>query len=114
MIGDKESWLSGYRTLWMLVMFDLPVVDKEDRRAYAKFRNFLLDEGFQMAQFSIYYRLLSGKEAAEKYNRKIEKNLPEFGSVHILAITDKQYENMITFLGKRRESPEKQDQLLLF
>lgn len=114
MLPEKKTWLSGYRLLWMLVMFDLPVVEKKDKKAYSKFRNFLLDNGFQMAQFSIYYRLLPGKEVAEKFHRKIETHLPEYGSVNILLITDKQYENMITFLGKRREPTEKQEQLALF
>ena len=98
----------------MLVMFDLPVADKKDRRNYAKFRHFLLDEGFQMAQFSIYYRLLSGKEVAEKYDKAIRTNLPPKGTVQILSITDKQYENIRTYTGKKKEPSEKQTQLVLF
>jgi len=39
---------------------------------------------------------------------------PEYGAVQIIAITDKQYENIKVFKGKQRESPEKRDQLLLF
>lgn len=48
--------------MWMFVLFDLPVVEKEDRKAATDFRNYLLDDGFQMVQFSTYVRLLSGKE----------------------------------------------------
>ena len=114
MIRDQDTWLSGYRALWMIVMFDLPVVEKEDRRAATRFRNYLLDEGFSMAQFSVYYRLLSGKEAAEGLERRIFNNLPEYGSVQTLLITDKQYENIRSYRGKRRDSLEKPDQLVLF
>lgn len=110
----EDTWISGYRTLWMLVMFDLPVTNKADRKAYAKFRHFLLDNGFQMAQFSVYYRLLSGKEAAEKHLKNIKKNLPQYGTVQILSITDKQYETMESYVGRRKETPEKQEQLQLF
>jgi len=114
MLRDRDQWLSGYDILWMLVMFDLPVVEKPDRKAATKFRNFLLDQGFAMAQFSVYYRMVSGKDSGQTLQQKIQKNLPEYGSVQIVSITDKQYENIKLFKGKRRDSHEKQSQLLLF
>ncbi len=95
-------------------MFDLPVVEKTDRRAATQFRNFLLDQGFAMAQYSVYYRMVSGKDSGQTMERRIRENLPEYGSVQILAITDKQYENIKVFNGKRYEKTEKRQQLLLF
>lgn len=56
------SFLSGYRLMWMMVLFDLPVLEKEERKEASDFRKFLLDEGFTMSQFSVYLKLLSGKE----------------------------------------------------
>lgn len=100
--------------MWMMVMFDLPVVEKKDRKAATGFRNYLLDEGFHMAQYSIYYRLLSGKEAAESLEKRIRASLPEKGKVQVLSITDKQYENISTYVGKRDEPQKKPDQLVLF
>jgi CRISPR-associated protein Cas2 len=114
MIRDRDTWMSGYRTLWMLVMFDLPVVEKKERKAATAFRNFLLDQGFHMAQYSVYYRLLVGRDAAQAMERKIAVKVPEEGSVHILAITDKQYENITTFQGCRAGAPKKPEQLVLF
>lgn len=114
MIRDRDSWLSGYNILWMLVMFDLPVVEKPDRKAASRFRNFLLDQGFAMAQYSVYYRMVSGKDKGRSMHRRIRENLPKYGSVQILSITDKQYENIKVFKGKQREKPEKKQQLLLF
>lgn len=47
--------LSGYRLMWMIVMFDLPVLEKAERVAAAKFRYTLLDMGFAMfAIFGVY------------------------------------------------------------
>lgn len=114
MIRDQKYWLSGYDILWMLVMFDLPVVEKTDRRAATQFRNFLLDQGFAMAQYSVYYRMVSGKDSGQTMEKRIRENLPEYGSVQIVAITDKQYENIKVFNGKRYEKTEKRQQLLLF
>ena len=36
--------------MWVVVMFDLPVVEKAERKAATDFRNSLLDLGFEMAQ----------------------------------------------------------------
>jgi CRISPR-associated protein Cas2 len=53
--------LSAYRFMWLLVMFDLPVGSKSERRSATKFRNWLLDQGYEMSQFSIYVRFCVGK-----------------------------------------------------
>tara|TARA_Y100001960_G_C14500295_1_gene741235 strand:+ start:294 stop:626 length:333 start_codon:yes stop_codon:yes gene_type:complete len=107
--------LSGYRFMWLQVLFDLPVTTKVKRKAASKFRHFLLDLGFEMAQYSVYQRICSGKKMLEGYVKRIEKNLPESGKVHILAFTDKQYENMKTFIGNKRDKKQKNpDQFTLF
>ncbi|WP_210414138.1 CRISPR-associated endonuclease Cas2 [Luteithermobacter gelatinilyticus] len=107
--------LSGYRIMWMAVMFDLPVMSISQRKAASKFRNFLLDMGFEMSQFSVYLRFCSSKEKVETYCRKIQQNLPEYGKVNILTFTDKQYENIISFTGKKQNPAFKNpDQLILF
>lgn len=42
--------------MWVIAMFDLPVDTKGARRAYARFRKDLLEDGFTMMQFSVYIR----------------------------------------------------------
>jgi len=107
--------LSGYRMMWLYVMFDLPVGTKGERRAATRFRKFLLDEGFEMAQFSVYLRFAESKEAAETHVRHVRNRLPKKGRVHIITITDKQYGNARIFTGRKRErGSEKPDQLALF
>lgn len=106
--------LSGYRIMWMLVMFDLPVGTPKERKAAGQFRKHLLDMGFEMAQFSVYYRVMGSKEVASRYLRAIEKKVPVDGSVNILSITDKQYENMVCFLGREKSQPPEVHQLKLF
>ena len=65
--------LSAYRFMWLMVMFDLPVLTKLERRAATKFRQFLLDEGYEMSQFSIYMRFCVGKEQVDRRVRDIAK-----------------------------------------
>jgi CRISPR-associated protein Cas2 len=107
--------LSGYRMMWLYVMFDLPVGTKLERKAATRFRKSLLDEGFEMAQFSVYLRFAESKEAAETYIERVRASLPNKGKVHIVALTDKQYANARIFTGRKRErSPQNFDQLALF
>ncbi len=101
--------------MWMMVLFDLPVVDKKERKEASEFRLYLKDLGFEMAQFSVYIRHTSGKEAVENYIRKISASLPSQGKVDILQFTDKQYENIKCFRGTKHDSsPNNPEQLLLF
>lgn len=107
--------LSGYRIMWMMVMFDLPVGTKEERRKATDFRNSLLDLGFERAQYSVYIRFCKGKEQVETYARYVEGAVPEYGSVNLLSITDKQYENIVRFSkGRKKGRQKKPDQLALF
>ena len=107
--------LSGYRLMWILVMFDLPVVEKAERKAAMDFRNTLLDMGFEMSQFSVYMRFCSSQSQIDTYCTQVERNLPVGGNVNILQFTDKQYERIITFYGKSRQRRKKSpDQFELF
>jgi len=107
--------LSGYRIMWMLVTFDLPVETKKQRHAATKFRQHLLDIGFEMSQLSNYLRFYNGKEQFETYVRQIERALPEWGDIYIFPFTDKQYENIIRFSDQARKRQRKNpDQLALF
>lgn len=94
--------LSGYEVMWTMVLFDLPVVTPEDRRQATKFRTFLLDEGFYMSQYSVYFRVLSGKEALETLQKSIKHHLPPSGKIDIISITDKQYSSIVSFDGRQK------------
>ena len=54
--------IRGDKYLYILVMFDLPVVTNEERKVATQFRNFLLKDGYIMLQFSIYIRPILGEE----------------------------------------------------
>ncbi|WP_042428603.1 CRISPR-associated endonuclease Cas2 [Comamonas granuli] len=83
----------------MLVFFDLPVVTKTDRRAYTVFRRFLLNDGYDMIQFSVYGRILNGNDAVQKHMQRLLANLPPEGSVRVLTVTEKQFASMKLLVG---------------
>lgn len=101
--------------MWVVVMFDLPVVEKTERKAATDFRNALLDMGFEMSQFSVYMRFCSSQAQVDTYCTQVEKSLPVGGKVNILQFTDKQYERIITYRGKMKQAIKKSpDQYDLF
>jgi CRISPR-associated protein Cas2 len=107
--------LSGYRVMWVMALFDLPVLTAEERKRATKFREYLLDEGFAMMQFSCYTRFTAGKEQADALAEQIGRNVPTGGKVDILFFTDRQYENIKSFRGRGQSSrPLKPTQLQLF
>ncbi len=107
--------LSGYRLMWMIVMFDLPVTEKEESKTAAAFRKSLFDMGFEMSQFSVYMRFCTSPAQIETYAKRVETCLPQGGRVNILQFTDKQYERIITYHGKMKQPPNKTpDQFDLF
>ena len=95
--------LSGYRLMWMMVMFDLPVLEKQERKAAADFRKALLDMGFEMCQFSVYARFCSSHSQFDTYLKRVEGILPAGGKVSVLQFTDKQYERVVTFPRAARQ-----------
>ena len=107
--------LNKYELMWMMVLFDLPVVEKKERKDATDFRKFLLDCGFDMVQYSIYIKVLSSTDACTKYYNLIERKLPEKGKVDILSITDRQYENIKSFNNQSKiKKKSMQQQLLMF
>ena len=108
--------LSRYRIMWVWTLFDLPVLTKTERKGATRFRNDLLDLGFQMVQFSVYLRHAYSKEKAESIATKIGGCVPETGHVQVLFFTDRQYQLSQSYHGKQGRQPtqQKPEQLTLF
>ena len=101
--------------MWMIVMFDLPVVESAERKAATQFRNTLLDLGFSMSQYSVYMRFCSSPAQVDTYCKRVEGALPYGGNVNIIQFTDKQYERIISFRGRAKQPDKKTpDQFDLF
>lgn len=100
----------------ILVFFDLPVAEKFDRKVYSTFRKFLLRDGYDMLQFSIYARICKGLDGVEKHMKRLSINLPDKGAVRAMLVTDKQYGEMKILVGNSTFSERKisKDQLIIF
>ena len=93
--------------MWVWVLFDLPVGTKAERKRATRFRNDLLDLGFEMVQFSVYLRHAWSREKAEYFAQQVGGCVPEAGHVQVLFFTDKQYAQSQVFRGRSRpEAPD--------
>ena len=85
----------------VIVMFDLPVITDTQKRIATKFRNFLLDDGYIMMQFSVYSRICKNNDDLLKHVNRIKINAPKSGNIRMIQITENQYNNMIMFSGQK-------------
>lgn len=104
----------SYRYMRMILMFDMPVETAEERKAYRKFRKFLIKEGFIMHQFSVYSKLLLNNSANNAMLERLKVNNPKKGSITLLTVTEKQFSRMIYLNGERDTSIANSDARLVF
>ena len=84
-------------------MFDLPTLTDKDRKIYAKFRNFLLDDGYIMIQYSIYSRICKNDDDLCKHVNRVKHKVPKIGNVRLLTVTESQYNKMVVFYGEKKK-----------
>jgi CRISPR-associated protein Cas2 len=101
-----ELALSGYKAMWLFAMFDLPVDKPQLRHEYAKFRNKLRRQGFTMLQYSVYVHYAASEETEQTLRRNVEDALPSHGQIRVISVTDRQFEKMEVYVGKKRKPAE--------
>ena len=100
------------RTMRLIVLFDLPVETKKQRKDYTDFRKFLIENGFLMMQYSVYVRITRNWDDLNKFIKRVENNLPPEGEVRCLPVTNKQFASMRLLKGKKKEIDNSADDLI--
>ena len=80
-----------YDFMRLLLFFDLPVKTKEDRKNYASFRKYLIQNGYIMMQYSVYCKIFANRESIVHLVSGLLRNVPKKGQIRIMAVTEKQY-----------------------
>lgn len=95
-----------YEAMRLLYFFDLPMETNQEKRTYRNFRKELIANGFEMLQFSVYYRTCPNRSFASKFYKKLKQsNLPS-GNVRLLAVTEKQFSEMVLIIGGKTKQEE--------
>lgn len=83
----------------LIVFFDLPVETAPQRRAHARFRRFLLKNGYLMMQESVYSKLAVDGRMTGALIARLQENKPPEGLVQVLQVTEKQYSGITNIVG---------------
>lgn len=106
---------SGYESMWLVAMFDLPVDSTKARRAYVRFRKKLLTQGFSRLQYSVYGRHCASIDSAHQICATLKAIMPAQGQIRLLMVTERQFGKMQVFEGKKRvETEQPPTQFTLF
>lgn len=97
------------RIMRLLVFFDLPTGNRQERKAYSNFRKFLINDGYYMVQFSVYTRVLLSRDSMESHLNRLKGNLPPAGAVTAIVLTEKQYENRKVLVNSNPRHPKRSD-----
>ena len=95
-----------YDTMRVICFFDLLTETAVEKRAYRQFRKHLIENGFEMLQYSVYFRTCPNREHAKKYYRIIQRCAPESGHIRLLMVTEKQFEEMALIIGTKHHQEE--------
>ena len=85
----------------IVVFFDLPVVTAKEKKAAAKFRKFLIKDGYNMMQWSVYSRICNGTDSVAMHRQRLKQ---------------KQFESIDVLLGEKTfaDSPESTELINIF
>jgi CRISPR-associated protein Cas2 len=93
----------------LIVFFDLPTNSKEDRHQYSVFRKYLIRQGYNMLQFSIYSKIFNSVDAVNNHLAALAKNVPKAGSIRAMSVTEKQYAKIVILLGNKTMMEEREN-----
>jgi CRISPR-associated protein Cas2 len=98
---------SLFKQVRVLILYDLPMTETEDRKEYAKFRKDILKLGCYLVQFSVYAKVIKNEVYYKSFIEKLKNILPEKGEVRVIKLTEKQYEDMLFLNGSRNNFEKK-------
>lgn len=99
--------MTSYKEVRVLVLYDLPMSDTENRRHYTKFRKEIMSLGCYQVQYSVYAKVLKNEIYYDSFIAKVKQFIPEKGEIRIIKVTEKQYENMIFLSGAKNNHEKK-------
>ncbi len=107
---------NGWRIMWIVALYDCPMLTPEERHDYNAFRKLLLREGFTRHQLSVYVRHCPTFSHAEALVSRLRGDIPDSAEVTFFFLTDKQFGMTKVFTGSNygKNKPVMPEQFELF
>ena len=84
----------------LIVLVDLPSSTRHERKVAHDFEQWLFKDGFVELQAGVYTRLADGRTNAELHAARTRNHRPETGTVRLLALTERQFQNADLLAGE--------------
>ena len=97
------QYINLYKQMRLILIYDLPVTDEENRKIYSRFHRNIIRLGFYMLQYSVYSKVIRNDTSMKQYLYKLERVVPKVGNIVVLKITEKQYQDMIYLRGDKNK-----------
>lgn len=94
---------SNYKHMRLLLLYDLPMIDEEDRKIYEKFHREIISLGYHMLQYSVYTKAIQNEDNYNQTKEKVKQIIPKKGQLIILKVTENQYHNIIYLNGEQNK-----------
>ncbi|NLA70184.1 MAG: CRISPR-associated endonuclease Cas2 [Clostridiales bacterium] len=83
----------------ILVMLN-PTNQRGTKMNYTAFRKFLISDGYQRIGTELFMRVSNNRKSMEKHLKRMEEYNPGTGTIRIIKMTEKQYENIRYLTGE--------------
>lgn len=93
------DYISYYKQMRIILLYDLPMKEDDDRKIYSKFHKNLENLGFYMLQYSIYVKVVPNEVSYKQVMGKMNDIVPTKGNVIIFRMTEKQFQDMKILRG---------------
>lgn len=97
------EYVNLYKQMRLILIYDLPVDDEIERRSYSRFHRDITRLGFYMLQYSVYSKVIQNDTSFKQYFYKLERIIPKKGSIILLKVTERQYQDMIYLQGEKNK-----------
>lgn len=87
----------------ILLLCDLPLEKRNQRKEARLFRELLFAEGFYELQPSVYTRMVESRSSREIHLKHIRAGLPPYGRVRLITLTEKQFQNASLLCGEEKK-----------
>lgn len=84
----------------MLLLCDLPLEKRNQRKEARLFKETLFAEGFFELQPNVYTRMVESRSSRDIHIRRISEKLPPYGRVRLITLTEKQFQSAALLCGE--------------
>ncbi len=93
------NYINYYKQMRLILIYDLPTVEEEDRKISQRFSKDIKRLGFNMLQYSVYTKVLQNDTSYKQNIIRLNKIIPKKGSIIVFKVTEKQFQDMQYLTG---------------